>query len=140
MATTYIVLKPSIRENAKLTKRGETSYFYDHQVQRLESDEPNLYVADDIMAPSTRLPAIPSKYIKCVTYRGSIVAGFRPDGIYKFGRSRLEMKMDFGRDTNRIQQVSIQACGIKAAREIYSQVRGGHIEPVQKWSEKPSEV
>ena len=141
MATTYILLKPSAREDAEhwQNKGAGVPHFYGKQVYAPESDEPRLQIHDDIMSPATPLPQIPAKFIKAVSYIGSIEAGFRCDGIYKHGRAVLEAHMD-SHEGVRNQRITIRAPGIKSARAIYNQVRQGTLDPHQKWSEKPPEV
>lgn len=141
MATTHIVLHPHFLVSDKLTNRDGELIFYDETVYWSETDEPNLRIFGDIMSPATRLAKIPAKFVKYVTYKGTIYAGFRYDGIYRVGKAVLRAEMANGRAAGeRHQIVSIRAPGIKSARQIYDQFRQGVLEPDKKWSGQPSAI
>jgi hypothetical protein len=117
---------------------GEVPHLLGNKVYAPESKEPFLYIQDP-MDPSATLPNIPRRLVKRVTYQGSYLEGFRPNGLYKYKRAtaRLETKVRGHRDNPfREQEIHISGGSIRTLREMYSKIRAGDADVVclEDWS------
>ena len=111
-------------------------------------DAGNRYVElDDPLDPAAVTPAIHSRFIRRVSYKGRYREGHRPDGIYKWrgATARIETQRDVypSREysqTDRYQNISISAGSIRTLREIYTKVRAGELRPTADWSITEGEI
>ncbi len=90
---------------------------------------------------------VPSKYVRCVTWKGRVTNHFRTDGIYRHGKAVMQLETikqlhkPYGGQENWepiwqiSQEFSIQAPSCEAAMEIYSLVRQGAIMPAENWEQ-----
>lgn len=116
---------------------------------KVESDEKSggkyLTVYIDPTNPAMRMPAVPSKDVRAITYTHQYFVGFKQDGLYQTPRASARVETykhlhtpDFGNLTDcSIEQVSqnisITASSLRALREIYSKIRTGELKAAEVW-------
>lgn len=86
----------------------------------------SVFIADDIMDPSTSVPSVPQEFVHHVTYRRNVYGYKSPDGVYENELGTLRIVQQ--REGDRQYDIySISSSSVENARKLYSGVRTGKI-------------